>query len=82
MFAAMGGVPRVLAAQAQQPGSITGRVTDAASGDAVGRAHGSVFGDVRPAATLVVVAGLLDPRMLVEVEVEAYVGGRPRAIPI
>ena len=57
-------------------------VTDAASGDAVGRAHGAVFGDVRPVATLVVVAGLLDPRMLVEVEVEAYVGGRPRTIPV
>ena len=53
-------------------------LTDAASGDAVGRAHAAVFGDVRPAATLVVVAGLLDPRMLVEVEVEAYLGGRPR----
>jgi enamine deaminase RidA (YjgF/YER057c/UK114 family) len=53
-------------------------VTDAAFGDAVGRAHGAVFGEVRPVSTLVVVAALLDPRMLVEVEVEAYVGGRPR----
>jgi enamine deaminase RidA (YjgF/YER057c/UK114 family) len=40
--------------------------------DAVGRAHGSVFASVRPVATLVVVAGLLDPEMLVEVEVDAY----------
>jgi enamine deaminase RidA (YjgF/YER057c/UK114 family) len=56
-------------------------VTDAAFGDPVGRAHGSLFGDVRPVSTLVVVAGLLDPEMLVEVEVEAYVGGRPRIIP-
>jgi enamine deaminase RidA (YjgF/YER057c/UK114 family) len=38
--------------------------------DAAGRAHGEVFADVRPAATLVVVAGLLHPDMLVEVEVE------------
>jgi enamine deaminase RidA (YjgF/YER057c/UK114 family) len=49
-------------------------ITDAAHGDAVGRAHGEVFGDVRPAATMVVVAGLLDPRWLVEIEAEAVVG--------
>jgi enamine deaminase RidA (YjgF/YER057c/UK114 family) len=47
-------------------------VTDRAHADAVGRAHGEVFAAVRPAATLVVVAGLIDPDMLVEVEVEAY----------
>jgi enamine deaminase RidA (YjgF/YER057c/UK114 family) len=41
---------------------------------AVGRAHGEVFGAVRPVATMVVVAGLVDPALLVEVEVEAYVG--------
>jgi enamine deaminase RidA (YjgF/YER057c/UK114 family) len=49
-------------------------VTDAAHADAVGRVHGELFGTVRPAATLVVVAGLLHPDHLVEVEVEAYVG--------
>ena len=37
----------------------------------VGRAHGEVFGDVRPASTMVVVGGLLDPRWLVEIEAEA-----------
>jgi enamine deaminase RidA (YjgF/YER057c/UK114 family) len=42
-----------------------------ADADAVGRAHGSVFASVRPAATLVRVAGLIHPDMLVEVEVEA-----------
>ena len=42
--------------------------------DAVGTVHGEVFGDVRPASTMVVVAGLLDPRWLVEVEAEAVVG--------
>ena len=42
--------------------------------DAVGAVHGEVFGDVRPASTMVVVAGLLDPRWLVEVEAEAVVG--------
>jgi enamine deaminase RidA (YjgF/YER057c/UK114 family) len=39
--------------------------------EAVGRAHNAYFEAVRPAATMVVVAGLLDPRWRVEVEVEA-----------
>jgi enamine deaminase RidA (YjgF/YER057c/UK114 family) len=52
-------------------------ITNRAHTDRVGRAHGEVFGEVRPAATMVIVAGLIDPAMLVEVEVEAYVGGRP-----
>ena len=42
--------------------------------DAVGRAHGLAFAEVRPTATMVVVAGLLDPRWCVEIEVEASVG--------
>lgn len=46
-------------------------ITDASFADAVGRAHGEVFGAVRPAATMVVVAGLLDPRWKVEIEAEA-----------
>jgi enamine deaminase RidA (YjgF/YER057c/UK114 family) len=41
--------------------------------DAVGRVHGQVFGDVKPAATMVVVAALLDPRWVVEIEAEAEV---------
>ena len=49
-------------------------ITDATYADAVGRAHGAVFADVRPAATMVVVAGLLDPRWKVEIEAEAVVG--------
>jgi enamine deaminase RidA (YjgF/YER057c/UK114 family) len=40
----------------------------------VGRAHGEVFGEVRPATTGIVVAGLFDPRWLVEIEVEAIIG--------
>lgn len=39
--------------------------------DAVGKAIGEVFGHVRPACTGVRVAGLVDPRMLVEIEIEA-----------
>jgi enamine deaminase RidA (YjgF/YER057c/UK114 family) len=42
--------------------------------DAVGAVHGEIFGDVRPASTMVVVAGLLDPRWLVEVELDAVLG--------
>jgi enamine deaminase RidA (YjgF/YER057c/UK114 family) len=48
-------------------------VVDAGDADAVGAVHGEVFGDVRPASTMVVVAGLLDPRWRVEVEVDAVV---------
>jgi enamine deaminase RidA (YjgF/YER057c/UK114 family) len=46
-------------------------ITDAADGAAVGRVHGEIFGAHRPASTLVVVAGLLDPRWKIEVEAEA-----------
>ena len=49
-------------------------IVDRADADAVGRAHCAVFGDVRPAATMVVVAGLIDPAMLVEVELTAWAG--------
>jgi enamine deaminase RidA (YjgF/YER057c/UK114 family) len=48
-------------------------VTSADYADAVGAVHGELFGDVRPAATMVVVAGLLDPAWKVEIEAEAVV---------
>ena len=48
-------------------------VVNRADCDAVGRVHGERFSEVRPAATMVIVAGLLDDDMLVEVEVEARV---------
>ena len=48
-------------------------LTDANDGEAVGRAHGAVFRDIRPVSTMLVVAGLLDPRWKVEVEAEAIV---------
>ncbi|HWM74156.1 MAG TPA: RidA family protein [Nocardioides sp.] len=41
--------------------------------DAVGAVHGEVFGDVRPASTMVVVAALLDPRWRYEVELDAII---------
>ena len=47
---------------------------DPADWEAVGRAHGAVFADIGPAATMVVVAGLLDPRWRVEIEAEALLG--------
>lgn len=41
--------------------------------DGAGRAHAAVFAGVRPAATMVQISGLVDPRLLVEIEVEAYI---------
>ena len=49
-------------------------VVSRADCDDVGRVHGERFADVRPAATMILVAGLIDEEMLVEVEVEARVG--------
>jgi len=48
-------------------------LTPKASFEDVGRAHGEVFGEVRPANTTVVVAALVDPRWLVEIEADAIV---------
>jgi len=48
-------------------------VTDIAHWKEIGRAHGEIFGKIRPASTMVQVAALVDPAMLVEIEVEAIV---------
>ena len=49
-------------------------VTDITSQAEVGRAHQEMLGHIRPVATMVEVAQLVDPAHLVEVEVEAYLG--------
>ena len=46
-------------------------VTDISAWEDVGRAHGEVFGQIRPVTAMVQVSALLDPRMLVEIEAEA-----------
>ncbi|KDQ66644.1 RidA family protein [Streptomyces halstedii] len=49
-------------------------LTHARDVDEVGRAHKEQFDDVRPAASMIIVAGFVDPSLVVEVEVEAYRG--------
>ena len=49
-------------------------VTDISQWEAIGRVHGELFGDVRPASTMVEVSKLIDPGHLVEIEVDAFVG--------
>ena len=47
-------------------------VTDISRWREYGEAHGAAFGDIRPATSMIGVAALIDPRMLVEVEAVAY----------
>ena len=70
----------ILAAVEELGGSVTDVVrtrmfiTDPADADAIGAVHGELFGEVRPAATMVVVAALLRPEWRIEIEAEALVG--------
>jgi enamine deaminase RidA (YjgF/YER057c/UK114 family) len=50
-------------------------VTDIDQWEAIGRAHGEVFGAIRPATSMVEVSRLIAPEMLVEIEADAIVGG-------
>ena len=50
-------------------------LTDARDWEEAGRAHGEVFADIRPASTMVVVSGFLDPRWRVEMEADAILPG-------
>jgi enamine deaminase RidA (YjgF/YER057c/UK114 family) len=49
-------------------------VIDITRWEEIGRAHGEIFGSIRPATAMVQVVRLIDPDMLVEIEVDAYVG--------
>lgn len=49
-------------------------LVDADDAEVVGSAHAAVFGDTPPAATILAVAALADPRWRVEIEAEAYLG--------
>jgi enamine deaminase RidA (YjgF/YER057c/UK114 family) len=50
-------------------------VTDISQWEAVGRAHGEVFADIRPVTAMLEVSALIDPRMMVEIEADAFIGG-------
>jgi enamine deaminase RidA (YjgF/YER057c/UK114 family) len=49
-------------------------VTRASEWEKYGKAHGEIFGEIRPAMTLVEVTRLIDPEMMVEIEADAYKG--------
>jgi enamine deaminase RidA (YjgF/YER057c/UK114 family) len=49
-------------------------VTDISRWEEIGRAHGEVFGEIRPACSMVQVAALIDPELLVEIEADAVRG--------
>ena len=51
-------------------------VTDISKWEQIGRAHGEVFGNIRPTTSMVQVSALISPEMLVEIEAEAVVGPR------
>ena len=72
---ALANVVSALATVGAQPEHVTRTrlfITDITRWKDLGRAHGEVFGDIRPVTAMYGVSGLLDPRMLVEIEASAY----------
>ena len=72
---ALANVVSALAIVGAQPEHVTRTrlfITDITRWRDLGRAHGEVFGDIRPVTAMYGVSGLLDPRMLVEIEASAY----------
>jgi enamine deaminase RidA (YjgF/YER057c/UK114 family) len=56
-------------------------ITDISRWEEVARAQGEVFADIRPAATLVQISGLIAPELLVEIEVDAVIGSASNPVP-
>ena len=60
-----------LGARPEDVGRTRVYVPSADDWEEIGRAHGEVFGEIRPASAMLVITGLLDPRFLVEIEADA-----------
>jgi enamine deaminase RidA (YjgF/YER057c/UK114 family) len=73
---ALGNVVAALAQAGARPEHVTRTrlfITDISRWEELGRAHGELFGEIRPVTAMYGITALLDPRMLVEVEASAYV---------